>query len=158
MHIRKCLPSDAHVSFKGKTQTDKVYLGDLSLVKTRTCHYYDSFHLNNEESFVALRHVFGRNFGIAVSKNFNMVKDIEIECPCTETDILNVVGFQNFNAYSYTVNKGQPPTPPHIIDRKNGNHVTLLYDFSKKIISVSVAFTKVHASGNTDGDNVMKHV
>eukprot|EP00978_Attheya_sp_CCMP212_P044464 scaffold311215_cov62-Attheya_sp.AAC.1 len=87
-----------------------------------------------------------------------MVRNVEEECPVESADILNVVGFQNFNVYSFTKSGGNPNNHDHVVKRKNGNHVTLLYDYTKKIIAVSVAFTKVGATGNTDGLLVLNYV
>jgi hypothetical protein len=87
-----------------------------------------------------------------------MVPNLEEECPVESADFLNVVGFENFNVYSFTKSGGNPDNPDHVVKRKNGNHVTLLYDYTKKIVAVSVAFTKVSATGNRDGLLVLNYV
>eukprot|EP00978_Attheya_sp_CCMP212_P027804 scaffold94039_cov54-Attheya_sp.AAC.3 len=116
--------------------------------------------IDNPSSFEVLRKVvFGRNFGIGVQKNFGDVVGLNVEwCPVEIADILNVVGFSNFEGYVYSKTKGQPDCPVHITPCKNGNQVTLSYDFTKKNVFLSVVFTMVKATGNDAGKAILNHV
>ena len=157
-YIRSKLLLTADVVFKKIDRTDKIYLGDLSLIKNRNRHYQDSIKIENTESFEVLRKLFGRNFGIGVQKNFREVEGFDKACSVAEADILNVVGFTDMDQYAYTQSGGQVDCPAHVMQRKNGNQVTLRYDYNKKILYLSVAFTMVNATGNSDGEAVLNHV
>jgi hypothetical protein len=157
-YIRSKVSPTANVSLTKKDRTDKMYLGDLSLLKNRTRHFHESITIDNPSSFEVLRKVFGRNFGIGVQKNFGDVVGLNVECPVESADILNVVGFSNFEGYVYSKTKGEPVCPTHITSRKNGNQVTLSYDYTKKTVFLSVAFTMVNATGNDDGKAILDHV
>eukprot|EP00978_Attheya_sp_CCMP212_P043478 scaffold284690_cov64-Attheya_sp.AAC.3 len=159
-YIRSKLSPTANVSLTKNYRTDKMYLGDLSLLKNQTRHFHKSITIDNPSSVEVLRKVFGRNFGIGVQqKNFRDVVGLNVECPLENADILNVVRFSNFvEGYVYTKKKVQPKCPACIIECNNGNQVTLSYDYTKKTVFLSVAFTMVQATGNPDGMAILNHV
>jgi hypothetical protein len=138
-------------STKERSRVRRQFFQNLALNKTHETHLISSLVVNSIDGFDAIRSIFGRTFGLGVRKNFSDINGVGDAC-LTLGDIVNAVGFSVLKDYTYstTANNDRSDVFNGLLDRPNGNEITMRYDGTTKLYTLTVAFCRIVVRGDSD--------
>ena len=128
-----------------RARVRRQYFQDLSLNKISEVHVINSFKATTTDSFIALRRVFGKNFGLGVRKNFSDVEGTKT-AHLVLGDVVNAVGFPLSDDYD---------NDDDVVSHINGNEISMKYDITAKLFEVTIAFTRIVMSSSDDSKSIM---